>query len=103
MDIESQGSVRTIMFTDDTDREEIIDAVRIAQRRAGRTVVFLTPTVLYSSTPLSDIEDAYQEYVAFESFRQDLTALPRVTAYEVGPADRMQEIMSATPRTDGSQ
>ncbi|MFC7019236.1 MULTISPECIES: hypothetical protein [Haloarcula] len=58
-------------------------------------VVFLTPSVLYDLDTLGDLDDAYRRYTAFEEFRRELAALERVSAFEVGPSDRLSAVLSA--------
>lgn len=89
------GEVRTIIITDDEHRTELREAVKLAQRGGGRVVVFVTPTVLYAEGGIGAVEAAYNRYTAFEEFRRELAALPRVSAFEVGPADRVQTVLEA--------
>jgi hypothetical protein len=57
-------------------------------------LVFLTPTVLFAPGELADLEHAYARYREFEIFRRDLARLERVSAFEVGPGDRLDTILS---------
>ena len=89
------GSVRTIIITDDEHPTELREAVKVARRGNGQVVVFLTPSVLYDLDTLGDLDDAYRRYTAFEEFRRELAALERVSAFEVGPSDRLSAVLSA--------
>ena len=84
----------TILVTDDSNRAELIDAVKLARRGEGHVAAFLTPTVLFEEVQDSDRETAYQRYRDFENFRRKLTNLDGVTAFEVGPGDRLEAILS---------
>lgn len=84
-----------LLFTCDRDPVTIRESVRLGVRNHGYVQVFLTPQVLYHPGGLADLGDAYSAYVSFEDFRQDLTRLPRVTAYEVAPGDRLEAVLSA--------
>jgi uncharacterized protein (DUF58 family) len=88
------GTVWTVIFTDDTNRAEIRETVRFACRGNGRVLVFLTPTVLFAPGELADLEHAYARYREFEIFRRDLARLERVSAFEVGPGDRLNTVLS---------
>ncbi|MBX0297800.1 DUF58 domain-containing protein [Haloarcula nitratireducens] len=88
------GTVRTIIVTDDTHRTELREAVKVARRNAGQVVVFLTPSVLYEAETLPDVEEAYRQYTDFEEFRRELAALGHVTAFEVGPRDRLSRVLA---------
>jgi len=44
---------------------------------------------------MRDLDDAYHRYTEFEAFRRELAAIPRVTAFEVGPSDRLANVLSA--------
>lgn len=85
----------TVLLTDDARRAELRETVRLARRTGGQVLVFLAPTVLYRPGGLGDLADAYDEYVEFEEFRRSLDALDRVTAYEVGPRDRLTAVLDA--------
>lgn len=93
-----EGSALSVLFTDDTDRAELHEAVNLARQGPGHVVVFLTPTVLFEPGGLSDLEGAYERYRAFEEFRRDLDRLTDVTAYEVGPGDRIEALLAARRR-----
>lgn len=90
-----RGTVWTVIFTDDTDRVGIREAVKIASRGNGHALVFLTPSVLFEPDGLADAEAAYERYVDFEAFRRELAGLERVSAFEVGPRDRVEAILGS--------
>jgi len=56
--------------------------------------VFLTPSILFDPGGLVDLEAAYDRYVEFEEFRRDLARLPGVSAFEVGPGDRLDAVLA---------
>ncbi|WP_247009722.1 DUF58 domain-containing protein [Halorientalis litorea] len=89
-----QGTVWTMLFTDDTNRAEVLEAVRLARQGGNHVVVFLTPGVLFGPGALSDVGTAYDDYRSFESFRERLDRLSRVTALEVGPGDRVAAVLA---------
>ena len=80
---------RTVILTDDTNRAELLEAVKIARGHSEDILVFLTPTVLFEPTGLADLDAAYDRYVDFETFRQRLGQLEQVTAFELAPGDRL--------------
>ncbi|ADB60100.1 protein of unknown function DUF58 [Haloterrigena turkmenica DSM 5511] len=84
----------TILFTDDSRPAELRETVKLARGNGNSVLVLLAPTVLYESDGLADVEDAYDRYVEFENLRRDLARMPRVTALEVGPRDRLSTILS---------
>ncbi|WP_445087723.1 DUF58 domain-containing protein [Halobellus sp. GM3] len=95
----NSGSTRTVIFTDDEDRTTLRETVKVARRGEGQVLVYLTPSTLFTDTSLRDVDLAYQRYTEFEQFRRDLTTLPRVKAFEVGPSDRLARILAAGSRT----
>lgn len=97
-DARLDGTVRTVIITGDDHRTELREAVKIARRGNGQVVVFLTPTVLYEPGTLTDLDDAYRRYADFEAFRRELAASSRVSAFEVGPSDRLASVLSAGQR-----
>lgn len=89
-----QGTVWSVLLTDDTDRTSVRETVTLARRGPGQVVVFLAPTVLFEPGGLADLETAYEEYRDFEAFRRDLDGMDDVTAFEVGPSDRIDAILA---------
>jgi uncharacterized protein (DUF58 family) len=89
-----RGSTWTVILTDDSDRAELREAVKVARRGDDRVIVFLAPRVLYEPGAMSDLEAAYDRYLDFEEFRRDLAALDRVAAFEVAPGDRIGALLA---------
>ncbi|WP_435065501.1 DUF58 domain-containing protein [Halobaculum sp. EA56] len=92
------GTTLTVIVTDDGEREQLRETVRLATRDGGYAFVFLAPRVLFDTGDTSDFERRYERYVGFESFRRALDGLPRTTAFEVGPGDRLDRLLSARRR-----
>jgi uncharacterized protein (DUF58 family) len=92
---ELSGTIWTVIFTDDSNRAELRETVKLARRGDGHVLVFLTPTALFEPGGLADLEDAYERYRRFESFRRDLARLRRVSAFEVGPRDRLDAVLAS--------
>ncbi|WP_276302465.1 DUF58 domain-containing protein [Halorussus lipolyticus] len=91
---QSRQAITTVVVTDDSNRAETREAVKLARRREGHTLVFLTPSALFDATD-TDPETAYERYADFERFRRDIAALDRVSAFEVGPGDRLETLLTA--------
>jgi len=83
-----------LLFTDDADRTTLRETVRLARSNGNHVVCFLSPAVLYETGSLSDLDDAYGRYADFESFRRELAQMERVSAYEVGPGERLSALLS---------
>ncbi|NEU58117.1 DUF58 domain-containing protein [Halorussus sp. MSC15.2] len=82
-----------VLFTDDADPVETIETVKLLQQGESRVLVFLAPSVLFEPGGLADFERGYARYLEFEEFRRRLERLDRVTAFEVGPGDRVDAIL----------
>lgn len=93
-----RGTLWTVILTDDTNRAEVREAVKLARRGDDNVLVFLAPRVLFETGGLADLDAAYDAYVEFEEFRRDLAALDRVEALEVAPGDRIGAVLSARRR-----
>jgi len=93
----AQAAVTTVLVTDDANRAETEEVVKLARRREGHALVFLTPDALFDRETGLDagLETAYEEYADFERFRRELAVLDRVSAFEVGPGDRLDAVLSA--------
>ncbi|WP_227356321.1 DUF58 domain-containing protein [Haladaptatus salinisoli] len=90
-----RGTVVTVLLTDDTNRSEVSETVKLARRRNDAVLVFLTPSVLFAETGVADVENIYDRYVNFESFRRELAGLNGVQAFEVGPRDELERLLEA--------
>ncbi|MFC7008659.1 DUF58 domain-containing protein [Halalkalicoccus salilacus] len=90
-----RGPIWTALFTDDTRRTEVREAVTLARRNGSHVLVFLTPTVLFKRDALDNLDAAYERYAEFEQFRRSLNSMERVSAFELAPTDRLQTVLSA--------
>jgi len=64
------------------------------RRESDQVTVFLTPTALFADGDVDDLDAAYDRYSEFEAFRRELANLEHVSAYEVGPADKLAAVLS---------
>jgi uncharacterized protein (DUF58 family) len=87
------GAVTTVVLTDDARPTETREVAKVARRSGDRVLAFLTPSALFDGD--SDLEAAYDRYADFERFRRELANLDRVSAYEVGPGDRLDALLAA--------
>lgn len=90
-----RGMVTAVVLTDDTRRVETREVVKMARRNDDSVLTFLTPTVLFDRDGGADLETAYERYADFEEFRRGLASIDRVTAFEVGPGDRLEALLAA--------
>jgi len=88
------GVVWTVILTDDSRPRRLREAVTVASRGGNRVLVFLAPSVLFDPGGLADLEGAYERYVEFEELRRDLARLPGVSAFEVGPGNRLDAVLA---------
>ncbi|WP_435181707.1 DUF58 domain-containing protein [Halorussus sp. AFM4] len=88
------GATTAVIVTDDTNRTEVRETVKLARRRADRVVAMLTPTVLFDRDDAADVESTYDRYVDFERFRREMARLDRVSVFEVGPGDRLESLLA---------
>jgi len=93
----------TVILTTDTDRPQLRETVRAAANNDNAVLVFLSPQVLFETTELVDLEAAYRHYRDFEEFRTELHRIGGVTAYEVGPGDRLTRLLSSSGPQQGRQ
>ncbi|MDZ7730411.1 MAG: DUF58 domain-containing protein [Natrialbaceae archaeon] len=90
----------TLICTDDSNPREVREAVQAARQRAGHVVVLLAPSVLYERGALGDVQSAYDRYLTFERFRQDIDGMSQVTALQVAPGDRLATVLSTDSRRE---
>jgi len=94
----TNSATLSIIVTDDQDRDQLREAVKYATHNGSSAFVFIAPRVLYESDAAGSAAEQYQRYVAFEEFRRTLDRLPRVTAFEIGPGDRLDRLLAARRR-----
>ncbi len=96
----TEGGTTTlsVIVTDDADPDRLLEAVRLATRGGGHALVFVAPRVLFDADDPVDPETAYDRYLEFERFRRTLDGITRVTAFEVGPGDRLDRLLAAARR-----
>jgi uncharacterized protein (DUF58 family) len=93
------GTVLTVILTDDTDRAALRESVRLAQRRDGHVVVFMTPSALFDDeTDAVDADATYDRLREFDRFRRELSSLAGVSAFEVGPGSRLERVLREAER-----
>jgi uncharacterized protein (DUF58 family) len=92
------GTLQVVLFTDDTDRAALRDAVTIGRRGDNHVFAFVAPRVFFESERMADLQRASESYREFEEFRQGLGAIDRVRAYEVAPRDRMEALLQMQRR-----
>lgn len=95
------GDSWLILVTDDSNRAETLETARTAAVQGIHVSVFLLPSVLFGEGNLADLERSHEEYVDFESFRQRLTALDNVDAFEVGPDERVSALLETARTQEG--
>lgn len=83
-----------VLFTDDTNRAELIETVKFARRQNAPTTVFLSASTLFNDGGLSDLKAAYLDYQDFREFQSTLKEYG-ATVYEVGPSNRIDAILAA--------
>jgi uncharacterized protein (DUF58 family) len=93
-----QGPVVTVVLSDDSRPAELREAIKAARRGDDHVVAFLTPSVLFETGGMGDLERAYDRYTEFERFRRHIAGQSRVAAYEVAAADRVEAVLGAGQR-----
>lgn len=94
----TQGTTLSVIITDDSRREQLLETLRLATRNGDYAFVFLAPQLLFTQRGATEVETDYNQYVEFEEFRRTLDNLPRVTAFEVGPGDRLDRLLASRRR-----
>jgi hypothetical protein len=99
----SLNSQLTVILTTDDARTQLQHIVERAATHNSTVLVFITPTVLFDTDGLGDLEAAYHRYRSFEQFRAELEQNNRVVAYEVGPSDRLANLLASQHPQGGSE
>lgn len=94
------GSLIAI-FTDDSRPADVRATVAQATGASAEVLVFLAPALLYERDSATPLTAAFDRYVEFEEFRRELTALEGVTAFEVGPHERLSSLLAASESRGG--
>ena len=90
----TQAGGLIVIVTSDDEPTRIREAVKVAVADGGRAIVFLTPRCLFEPTDVTTLTDTYEQYLEFEQLRRDIDAHPRVTALEVAPETRLEEVLA---------
>lgn len=88
------GDGLIVIVTSDKDPMKLREAVKTAVHGDSRILVFLTPHCLFEPPALPDLDELYERYREFETLRRDLERHPRVSAFEVAPASRIQRVLA---------
>lgn len=91
-----RGEALTVICTDDSNRVELTEAVKVARGGAGHVVVFLTPRALFETDSMTDLEATYGRYREFDAFRRELASIDRVDAFEVAPGEQLDAVLRAS-------
>lgn len=83
-----------ILFTDDSNRVELYQAIKTARRGSNQVLVVLAPTALFDTQDVTDITATSHRYAAFEEYRRSLERMESVDVIEVGPKDRVATLLS---------
>jgi uncharacterized protein (DUF58 family) len=94
------GQFLTVVLTDDRAPTETREVVKLASRDSDAVMAFLTPSVLFDGET-ADASRAFGRYADFEEFRRELARLDGVSAYEVGPGDRIERLLAANAARQG--
>ncbi|SDY75287.1 MULTISPECIES: DUF58 domain-containing protein [Halopenitus] len=87
--------VRVAILTDDSRREELYDTIKFAGQQSPTVLSFLTPSVLFEPSDLTDIETIYSRYAEFERFRQQVEQIEHSTAFEIAPGEKLQAVLAS--------
>ncbi|WP_266081694.1 DUF58 domain-containing protein [Haladaptatus caseinilyticus] len=85
------GIVQAVLITDDTNRIEVHEAVKLARQWSDSVTLFLIPSVLFEEGSIAEVEDAYQQYNEYEQLKRSLDRLDGVTVIEVDSKDIQKE------------
>lgn len=89
-----------VVLTDDANRAELLETVQVATQQNAPVTVFLAPGALFGDPELPDLERAYEAYRDFREFYATLARVDGATVYEVGPADRIDAVLTARDPVD---
>ncbi|MHC3439737.1 DUF58 domain-containing protein [Natrialbaceae archaeon A-gly3] len=100
---QSQQRFLLVVCTDDTQPAELHELTKIASRQGHEMILLLAPSILYVPGGLTDLDQAYNQYLEFEELRRELSRQPNVTAFEVGPGDRLASVLPSSRLGGGSR
>jgi hypothetical protein len=97
-----RGETWTILVTDDTDRPRLRESVKLASRGGDHVLAFIAPQSLYATDDETRARRR-ESFVDFEEFRRELDRLPRVSAFEIGPATQVDTVLARASRREVSR
>lgn len=90
-----QGTLQVAIFTDDSGRAALKDAIRAARRGENHVFAFIAPQVCFEPDMLADLHKASERYRDFERFRTELASIEGVRSFEIAPRDRMEALLES--------
>ena len=93
----TRGDPWTVLLTNDDDRSQLLETAKYVRRHGGYCSTFVTPGALFDSPGLQAAEATYDDYLAFETFRQQLAGLQSAEAYEVAPDETIRTVLRQRP------
>jgi len=95
---ETTGDVWLVLLTADVGRNRLRDVASLVANDGGSLSLFLTPRVLFDVGAMEDLNQAYDRYASFESFRRTVGGNQRTDVFELGPGDRLDALLTARRR-----
>ncbi|GAA0240939.1 DUF58 domain-containing protein [Haladaptatus pallidirubidus] len=97
------GIVQAVLVTDDSNRVEVYETVKLARQWSDSVTLFLIPSVLFEEGSIAEVEDAYQRYRDFGQLQQSLSKIDGVTVFEVGPKEQLENIPAESHQSSEQQ
>ena len=98
-----RGATSTVIITDDTNHQEVREAVMAAREgKKNRVFIVLAPTVLFEQHGLQNLAAAHERYREFEAFIRSLEVIDRVETFELAPDNRLTDLMVNRRVTTGA-
>jgi len=68
--------------------------MKLVGQYSPEVLAFITPSMLFETQTVSDVDRLYSEYAEFEQFRQRIDGFDNITAFEVAPSDSLQTVLA---------
>lgn len=96
----SSGRKKAVVFTDDVRTDEVREAARTANQRGLTTDVYLLPDAAFEtlSENAGPGDQAREQFVRLERFRDSVSFPPHVRAFELCPEEWIESVSGRTGR-----
>lgn len=83
-----------VLVTTDTDPVRLREAAKLVTQSGSQGMLFIAPECLFETATMTQLDETYDRYRAFEQLRRELDGHPRLSVFEIAPGDRLHAVLA---------